>query len=224
MVLPHIEGALFWSKIKLNNKIFKNLLTTLFFSDIIIMLWLISHRGIAQLVEQRSPKPRAEGSSPSAPAMMAWQNRWHAQKSPKYRAFLLPKSRKFYFDFHRWHWAVLAMCKDLNSQKSKLNPLQRSKYRQTSIFSAKNSTQSFGLGFSGFHEIWKHWNRVLFCFLENQVIENLSAICEPVNEAFHSDVRFCFFLRHSNIIMKAFWCSSDKPRTMEISSEYVISS
>ena len=25
-------------------------------------------RGIAQLVEQRSPKPRAEGSSPSAPA------------------------------------------------------------------------------------------------------------------------------------------------------------
>ena len=30
---------------------------------------LIRHRGIAQLVEQRSPKPRAEGSSPSAPAM-----------------------------------------------------------------------------------------------------------------------------------------------------------
>ena len=28
------------------------------------------YRGIAQLVEQRSPKPRAEGSSPSAPAKM----------------------------------------------------------------------------------------------------------------------------------------------------------
>ena len=28
-------------------------------------------RGIAQLVEQRSPKPRAEGSSPSAPAIYA---------------------------------------------------------------------------------------------------------------------------------------------------------
>ena len=27
-------------------------------------------RGIAQLVEQRSPKPRAEGSSPSAPAKL----------------------------------------------------------------------------------------------------------------------------------------------------------
>ena len=26
------------------------------------------YRGIAQLVEQRSPKPRAEGSNPSAPA------------------------------------------------------------------------------------------------------------------------------------------------------------
>ena len=32
----------------------------------LINLFLI--RGIAQLVEQRSPKPRAEGSSPSAPA------------------------------------------------------------------------------------------------------------------------------------------------------------
>ena len=113
------------------------------------------------------------------PYISSWLNWWHAQKSPKYRAFLLPKSRKIYFDFHRWHWAVLAMCKDLNSQKCKFNPLQRSKYRQISIFSVKNSTQSFGLGFSGFHEMWKHWNRVLFCFLENQVIENLSAICEP---------------------------------------------
>ena len=28
----------------------------------------IEYRGIAQFVEQRSPKPRAEGSSPSAPA------------------------------------------------------------------------------------------------------------------------------------------------------------
>ena len=28
-------------------------------------------RGIAQLVEQRSPKPRAEGSSPSTPARSA---------------------------------------------------------------------------------------------------------------------------------------------------------
>ena len=27
------------------------------------------YRGIAQLVEQRSPKPRAEGSNPSAPAI-----------------------------------------------------------------------------------------------------------------------------------------------------------
>ena len=31
-------------------------------------------RGIAQLVEQRSPKPRAEGSSPSAPATQALKN------------------------------------------------------------------------------------------------------------------------------------------------------
>ena len=32
-------------------------------------LWVSSYRGIAQLVEQRSPKPRAEGSNPSTPAI-----------------------------------------------------------------------------------------------------------------------------------------------------------
>ncbi len=32
------------------------------------------YRGIAQLVEQRSPKPRAEGSSPSAPAIKKSEN------------------------------------------------------------------------------------------------------------------------------------------------------
>ena len=31
----------------------------------------MKHRGIAQLVEQRSPKPRAVGSSPTAPAIFA---------------------------------------------------------------------------------------------------------------------------------------------------------
>ena len=33
-----------------------------------IMFKCHEYRGIAQLVEQRSPKPRAEGSNPSAPA------------------------------------------------------------------------------------------------------------------------------------------------------------
>ena len=32
------------------------------------LIQLIEYRGIAQQVEQRSPKPRAEGSIPSAPA------------------------------------------------------------------------------------------------------------------------------------------------------------
>ena len=32
-------------------------------------------RGIAQLVEQRSPKPRAEGSNPSAPAIKVFTTR-----------------------------------------------------------------------------------------------------------------------------------------------------
>ena len=34
-----------------------------------IVMREIKYRGIAQLVEQWSPKPRAEGSSPSAPAI-----------------------------------------------------------------------------------------------------------------------------------------------------------
>ena len=34
--------------------------------------FLKQDRGIAQLVEQRSPKPRAEGSNPSAPAIKAF--------------------------------------------------------------------------------------------------------------------------------------------------------
>ena len=139
---------------------------------------------------------------------------WHdkiddmPKKARNIGLFLLPKSRKIYFDFHRWHWAVLAMCKDLNSQKCKFNPLQRSKYRQISILSVKNSIQSFGLGFSGFHEMWKHWNRVLFCFYENQVIENLSALCEPFLTALVA-VRETTPPRANKAAVNDFWASCE---------------
>ncbi len=36
-----------------------------------LLFLLLAHRGIAQMVEQWSPKPRVEGSSPSAPAIFA---------------------------------------------------------------------------------------------------------------------------------------------------------
>ena len=53
-------------------KIFLKCILTFFDGNdkIIHALWksTAKQRGIAQLVEQRSPKPRAEGSSPSAPA------------------------------------------------------------------------------------------------------------------------------------------------------------
>ena len=45
-----------------------------FFLDIKQKLWYykkVSYRGVAQLVEQRSPKPRAQGSSPCTPAKAA---------------------------------------------------------------------------------------------------------------------------------------------------------
>ena len=35
--------------------------------------FFVRRRGIAQLVEQWSPKPRAEGSSPSTPAIVVYQ-------------------------------------------------------------------------------------------------------------------------------------------------------
>ena len=55
----------------LKNKYLYFLLTFTLPCDIIIMLLNTTlHRGIAQLVEQRSPKPRAEGSNPSAPAIL----------------------------------------------------------------------------------------------------------------------------------------------------------
>ena len=100
-------------------------------------------------------------------AILAWLKVWHAGKSPKYRAFLLPKFRKNSWKNEGWHWGILGLWLDLNPRKEKFWSEYRSKYRQISIYSAKNSTQSFGLGFSGFHEMWKHWNRVLFCFSEN---------------------------------------------------------
>ena len=61
--LPHGRGIL------LKEYFFKKLLTFGFLSVIIVYVADDNaNRGIAQLVEQRSPKPRAEGSSPSAPA------------------------------------------------------------------------------------------------------------------------------------------------------------
>ena len=54
-------------------------------------------RGIAQLVEQRSPKPRAEGSSPSAPATSEWtslHSDFSLQKNRSYASsFLLYRKR-----------------------------------------------------------------------------------------------------------------------------------
>ena len=50
----------------------KKVLTNIKISSIIHKQ--IKFRGIAQLVEQRSPKPRAEGSNPSAPAIKSLYN------------------------------------------------------------------------------------------------------------------------------------------------------
>ena len=102
-----------------------------------------------------------------------------SKKARNIGLFCYPNFRKVVEKMRDDIGGVLRLFRELNPHKGSFGALQRSIYRLISDFSAKNSTQSFKLGFSGFHEMWKHWNRVLFCFPENQVIENLSAICEP---------------------------------------------
>jgi hypothetical protein len=43
-----------------------------------LRLHLFSHRAVAQLVEQRSPKPQVEVSSTSRPAQQHHLGRWHS--------------------------------------------------------------------------------------------------------------------------------------------------
>ena len=69
--------------------------------------FLNGYRGIAQLVEQRSPKPRAEGSSPSAPAK---------EKSPK---TLINKGLTGFFTF----FVFYPYCKQSTSKYIKIYQL-----------------------------------------------------------------------------------------------------
>ena len=62
-----------------------------FFVNILYSNKALKYRGIAQLVEQRSPKPRAEGSNPSAPANQK------ACKQARLQAFLMPKNKQIPF-------------------------------------------------------------------------------------------------------------------------------
>ena len=119
----------------------------------------------------------------SCPDISSWLNVWQCRNSPKYRAFLLPEFQKSYWKNEGWHWGVLRLFRELNPHKGSFGALQSSIYRLISDFSAKNSTQSFGLGFSGFHEMWKLWNRVLLYFSPKYKVESLSAICEPFSTA-----------------------------------------
>ncbi len=145
-----------------------------------IILKQCGYGGIGRRVWFRSICSQGHaGSSPVIRTMIAIQNVWHCQNSSNFRAVLLSEIWKFSFKNEGWHWAFLPLWWELNPHKRSISPPERSKCRQISILIPKNSIQSFGLGFSGFHEMWKHWNRVLFCFPENQVIEILSAICEP---------------------------------------------
>ena len=57
-----------------------------------------SYRGIAQLVEQRSPKPRAEGSSPSAPA----KTKIRSRKRADFRFVFFT----FHFSFFTIHYSL----------------------------------------------------------------------------------------------------------------------
>lgn len=88
---------------------------------------LALHRGIAQLVEYRSPKPWVAGSNPPAPAMLCGQNRSARGKQP----FGKPNGGKreisrdfsrffrpcFFFEKIPIHFAIFSDRKDLNPRK-----------------------------------------------------------------------------------------------------------
>ena len=57
------------------------------------------HRGIAQLVEQRSPKPRVQGPSPCAPA--SEKNGLNAGFKPFFLVFSSSAHGLFFRDFER---------------------------------------------------------------------------------------------------------------------------
>lgn len=151
---------------------------------------------------------------------MAWQNRWHAPKSPVIRAFLLPKSRNISLKNEGWHWGVLRLFRELNPHKGGLWAPQKSKYKQILVLSTKNSIQSFGLGFSGFHEMWKHWDRVLFLFhrkpTDSKPISDLWAVFNGIGDSLGSCTtesdwsrceRFVRFVKRSNsiILLRGIW-------------------
>ena len=75
------------------------------------------------------------------------------------------------------------MCKDLNSQKCKFNPLQRSKYRQTSIFSEKIVHKVSDSVLVVFTKCENAGIESFFIFLQKQMIEGLPVICEPFSTA-----------------------------------------
>ena len=74
------------------------------------------YRGIAQLVEQWSPKPRAEGSSPSAPAMPPQANvacgafLQKPQVCPSGHFFPLKTSKYFLYPFNRINHQTQCLC------------------------------------------------------------------------------------------------------------------
>ena len=88
---------------------------------------LALHRGIAQLVEYRSPKPWVAGSNPPAPAMLCGQNRSARGKQP----FGKPNSGKtgdferflpffrpcIFSEFHRSLLPFSMLCPDSDSRK-----------------------------------------------------------------------------------------------------------
>ena len=88
---------------------------------------LALHRGIAQLVEYRSPKPWVAGSNPPAPAMLCGQNPIHTRKTAVWKAKrrktgdferFLPFFRLWIFSgFHRSLLLFSMLCPDSDSRK-----------------------------------------------------------------------------------------------------------
>ena len=109
------------------------------------------HRGIAQLVEQRSPKPRVQSSSLCAPAMLCGQNR-SARENKRKREISRDFSRFFVPAFFRKN--TDPFCDFFRPQGSEPAKTGFSKKSETELNSRKDLNPRHGSNPFGFYVVF----------------------------------------------------------------------
>ena len=111
----------------------------------------ILHRGVAQLVEQRSPKPRVQSSSLCSPAMLCGQNR-SARENKRKREISRDFSRFFDPEFFRKN--TDPFCDFFRPQGSEPAKTGFSKKSETELNSRKDLNPRYGSNPFGFFVVF----------------------------------------------------------------------